>query len=450
MKGRTTGRGLSRRRILQSSGTAALLAGFAPAVISSRAKAQQKTLKILRWKHFVPGYDTWFNGTFIKEWGDANDTNVIVKNVGVKELPKIADSEAKAGQGHDLILFLAPRPSLEDHTIDHREIYEECERRYGKPSAFAERNTYNPRTNRYHGFCEGFVPTVLSYRKDLWDAVGEQPDSWDDIRKGGRKIKLLHEKPVGISLAAGSAAESNGKHSWRALLNAYGASVQDADGRPTLKSKEALEAIRFGKALYEETMTDVVLTWDPPANNHFILSGEGSLTIDTLSIARAAESKGFPVDPHLALATLPEGPAGRIGPDFGSYTNVIWRFAENIDGAKQFLVDYIGSSKAGLLAAGFQNMPSFLGAVPDLVELLANDPVRPERYGVLSEVPATMTNHGHPGYANAAIDEVFGAGVIPTMFARAATGALTPEEALDEASNVIVPIFDKWRDAGKL
>ena len=61
-----------------------------------------------------------------------------------------------------------------------------------------------------------------------------------------------------------------------------------------------------------------------------------------------------------------------------------------------------------------------------------------------------MTNLGHPGYANAAIDEVFGTGVIATMFARAATGALTPEEALDEANNAIAPIFDKWRDAGKI
>lgn len=436
----------SRRHGLKAGTSAFLLSGLAPAIIPSRAKAQQKTLRILRWMHFVPGYDTWFNKTFIKEWGDANDTEVIVDNVGVKEIPKIADSEIEAGRGHDLILFLAPRPSLEDQTIDHREIYEECERRYGKPIGFAERNTYNPKTNRYHGFCEGFIPTVLSYRKDLWDAVGERPNSWDDIRKGGRKIKLLHDKPVGISLGK----DSNGKHSWRALMHAYGASVQDVDGKPTLKSKETLEAIKFGKALYEEAMTDVVLTWDPTNNNRFILSEEGCLTIDTLSIARAAERKALPVDPHLALATLPEGPAGRFGPDFGSCVNIIWRFAENIEGAKKFLIDLVGSSKAGLLAAGFQNMPSFPDAVPDLAELLTNDPVRPDRYGVLSEVPATMTNLAHPGYENAATDEVFGAGLIPTMFARAATGALTPEEALDEAHKAIVPIFDKWRDAGKI
>jgi multiple sugar transport system substrate-binding protein len=28
-----------------------------------------KNLKILQWSHFVPAYDTWFDGTFCKQWG---------------------------------------------------------------------------------------------------------------------------------------------------------------------------------------------------------------------------------------------------------------------------------------------------------------------------------------------------------------------------------------------
>ena len=164
--------------------------------------------------------------------------------------------------------------------------------------------------------------------------------------------------------------------------------LQDANGMPALKSKETLEAIKFGKALYEEAMTDVVLTWDATSNNHFILSEEGCLTIDTLSIARAAERKALPVDPHLALATLPEGPAGRIGPDFGSYINVIWRFAENIEGAKQFLVDYVSAArKRGCWPQVSRICPAFPDAVPDLSERCwQTTRLDPERYGVLADV----------------------------------------------------------------
>ena len=79
--------GIARRRLLTAGGSAALLAGVAPAIIPSRARAQPKTLKIMQWKHFVPSYDTWFNETFIKEWGEQNDTEVIVDNVGLGELP---------------------------------------------------------------------------------------------------------------------------------------------------------------------------------------------------------------------------------------------------------------------------------------------------------------------------------------------------------------------------
>ena len=113
----------------------------------------------------------------------------------------LAAAEVEAQRGHDLVLFLASRPALEDHVIDHREVFEECESRYGKVSDFVRKSCFNPRTRKYHGFCESYAPTVLTYRKDLWDAVGKTPDTWEEIRKGGRAIKLLHETPVAISLA---------------------------------------------------------------------------------------------------------------------------------------------------------------------------------------------------------------------------------------------------------
>jgi len=56
----------------------------------------------------------------------------------------------------------------------------------------------------------------------------------------------------------------------------------------------------------------------------------------------------------------------------------------------------------------------------------------------------------HPGYANAATDEVINNAVLTIMFARAATGATTPEDAMAEADQAIRPIFDRWRAAGKI
>ena len=129
--------------------------------------------------------------------------------------------------------------------------------------------SYNPKTNKHHGFCVGYNSHVVNYRKDLWDDVGIFPNTWDDIREGGRKIYRKHQIPMGIGLAP----ELDSNMALRSSLHAFGASVQDEDGRPMLKSPEALEALKFVKAMYQESMTDEVFTWDPSSNNRLLLAG---------------------------------------------------------------------------------------------------------------------------------------------------------------------------------
>lgn len=58
------------------------------------------------------------------------------------------------------------------------------------------------------------------------------------------------------------------------------------------------------------------------------------------------------------------------------------------------------------------------------------------------------TNDGYPGYANAATDEIFNTWVLNTMFAKAATGDETPENALQQADVACKRIFAKWRERG--
>ncbi|MDP8968047.1 MAG: hypothetical protein M3N04_05560, partial [Actinomycetota bacterium] len=58
------------------------------------------------------------------------------------------------------------------------------------------------------------------------------------------------------------------------------------------------------------------------------------------------------------------------------------------------------------------------------------------------------TNVGHRGYANTAIGEVFGTFLIPNMYARAARGRSSPQEAVRRTEAQIRPIFEKWRKRG--
>jgi multiple sugar transport system substrate-binding protein len=235
-------------------------------------------------------------------------------------------------------------------------------------------------------------------------------------------------------------------------MYAFGSSVQDAEGGLILNSPETLEALKFVKALFEDAMTPEVLAWDASSNNRFMLSGKGSLALNAISITRTGESQGIPVVDNVWLAKAAEGPARRIGLEHVMDVYVVWNFAENIDGAKKFLVDYVGNFRDGFLGSEFYNFPCFPDQVPDLQQLIANDSkAKPaDKYAVLSDVLDWATNVGYPGFANAAIDEIFSTWVLNTMFAKAATGAETPEDALKAAEATSQRIWTKWQDKGLL
>ena len=435
---------VSRRRFLKAASATALAAGAGPAVMIP-GRAQPKTLKILLTVGFIPTFAPWFD-QFARAWGDRNDIEVTVDWVKWDEAKRLEDAEIATQQGHDLFATLRP---VEEQAIDHRDIYEECERRYGKLLDTSKGMAYNPKTKKYWRFIQQYLPSPVIYRKDLWDEIGMQPDSWDDIRYGGRKIRFLTDHPVAISLVG---PNNNSEGTLRALLYSFGASIQNAEHQPILKSSQTLEALKFAKALYEETMTEEMLDWDVTSNNRSMLSGEGNITIDPIAITRTAENKQLSVAEQLVLAKSPVGPAGRYGIAGTGGAFVIWKFAQNIEIAKRFLVDYVGASRENLLANKFYLLPAFPGAVPDLDDLLANDSsVTPsDKYKVLASADSWSKHYGWPGYENQAASEIYNVHLIPHMFAAAATGKMTPEEALTQADQEVRKIFDKWRALDKI
>ncbi|HLL27839.1 MAG TPA: extracellular solute-binding protein [Xanthobacteraceae bacterium] len=440
-------RGLTRRDVIKTAASAGLAASAGPFFHVAPARAA-RTLKILQWTHFVAGYNKWFNTSYVKEWGAKNDTEVIVDNIALSLLSSRAAAEVFAQKGHDLVMFLAPPSAYEDQVVDLADVYTECEKRHGKPVDLAVKSTYNPRTSKYFAFSDSYVPDPINYRLDLWGEIGMQPDSWDKIRAGGKKIKQKTGIPAGIGLSA----ELDTAMAMRAIMYSFGAHEQDAEGNLTINSKATLEAIKFVKALFEETETPEVLAWDPSSNNRQMLAGRSSLVMNAISITRAGENDKLPIHEKIGLAKAARGPVRRLGLEHVMDCYVVWKFAENIDGAKKFLVDYVDNFRQGFLASEFYNFPSFPSTVPDLKQLIAKDAkaVPADKYAVMSDVLDWATNVGYPGYANAAIDETFNSWVLNTMFARAATGVETPEDALKQATAAMKTIWAKWKEKGMI
>jgi multiple sugar transport system substrate-binding protein len=440
-------RRLSRRDVIKTATAAGVAASIGPFVHVTPARAA-RTLKILQWSHFVPGYDRWFNNTYTKEWGKKNDTEVIVDNINLALIESRAAAEVSAQKGHDLVLFLAPPAVFEDQVVPMNDVYAECEKKHGKAIDLAVKSTYNPKTQRYFAFSDSFVPDPVNYRTDLWGDVGMKPDTWDDIRVGGKKIKDKHRIPVGIGLSA----EIDTAMAMRAIMYSFGAHEQDEAGNLTIDSPNTLEALRYVKALFEECMTPEVLAWDASSNNRQMLAGRSSLVLNAISITRTGENQKMAIHEKIGLAKAAKGPVRRMGLEHVMDCYVIWKFSENIQGAQKFLVDYIDNFKQGFTASEFYNFPCFSKTVPDLAQLISRDAkaVPPDKYAVLSDVLDWATNVGYPGYSTAAIADTWNTWMLNTAFAEAATGAETPEDALKKLDTKMKAIWQKWKERGMI
>jgi len=438
--------GLSRRDFVKLTGAGALAAGAGPYFLfPERAQAQQKTLKIAQWSHFVPDYDKWFDNTYTKQWGQKNNTNVIVDHINVNELPARAAAEVAAKKGHDLFMFLSPAAAYEPQTLDLSDVYKEVEKKHGKKIELAHKSTYNPKTKRYFGFSDSYVPDPGNWYKEWWAEAGypNGPDTWDDLYKGAKKIRQSRGNPCGLGLSQ----ELDTSMAMRALLWSFGGAEQDEHGNITINSKQTIDALKYMKQLYQDTETPEVFTWDPSSNNRAMLAGKVSYVANAISITRQAEREHLPISSHIMISKALKGPVRRIAAEHVMDCYVVWNFAENKEGAQKFLIDYIDHFKEGFENSKWYNFPCFPATVPDLKKEIQSDPTADpaDKYKVLADVLDWATNVGYPGYATAAMDEAFRTWVIPTMFAKVSRGDETPENAAKAAEQEYKRISDRWK-----
>src|SRR6266571_9128182 len=148
---------LNRRELLRRAGVGAAAVGAfgagAPYAFAGPMRYRHKQLagdlRILQWSHFVPAYDTWFDGTWTKQWGEKNDVNVHVDHVNLALLFATGSSEVAAQSGHDLFQFVSPPSSFQKQVLPLNDIVQEVTRKLGKQTDVGYRSTYNPKTKQY-------------------------------------------------------------------------------------------------------------------------------------------------------------------------------------------------------------------------------------------------------------------------------------------------------------
>jgi multiple sugar transport system substrate-binding protein len=423
--------------------------GPAPSVEFAEPTAKLSgDLKILMWSHFVPRHDKWFD-PFAKDWGKKVGVNVTVDHIDNVQIPARIAAEIQAGQGHDLIQFIAPLSQYEPSVNDLKDVTDEAVKRWGQQLELCKQSSFNPATGRYYAYSPGWVPDPGDYRTSLWTAVGmpKGPSTWDELLAGGAEIK----KTKGTQLGIGMSQEIDSNMAGRALMWSFGASVQDENERVVINSPETVAAVEFMTKLFKQAMTDEVFSWNPASNNQGLIAGKLSYILNSISAWRTAQGANPEVADDVGFVPALRGPKDARAAQHVLYNWIIPKHATGTDAAKEFLLYYTENFAAATWASKLYDFPAFAERVPQLNGWLAKDPfgAKPaDKLAFLSDATKWSTNIGYPGPSNTAIGEVFGTFVIPTMFARAARGEVTPKQAVTQAEAQIKPIFEKWRARG--
>ena len=462
-------RRLTRRDFLKftaGAAGAAAAAGRFGSLLTTVARAQQRELRIMTWSHFVPAFDTWFD-PWAEKWGQGKGIRVTVDHISFADIVPRANAEVAAQAGHDLFFFLSPPSAFEQQVLDLTDINREAERRYGPIVPFVRKSTYNANTRKWFAFSDNWVPDPGDYLKSAWSAVGfpNGPATWDDLLRGGIAIKQRF-RDIQIPIGIGLSQDIDSNMATHAMLWAYGASEQDANENVTLNSEETVRAVEFGARLFRETMNPAVLSWNAASNNQALNARQTSYILNSISAYRTAQDNRLPVADDINFVGALRGPRARWASEHVMGAWVVWKFARNPDNAKAFLLDFVDNYREAVIASKLYNFPSFMGSVAEKKVALAEKPTEGRKWvraavlkdpfgsqpvnklAVLADAEEWSTNPGHPGPAGPAIGEIFDTFVIPDMFAKAATGQLTPQRAVAEADRRVKDIFAKWRRLG--
>ena len=406
------------------------------------------SLKILLWSHFVPRHDKWFD-RFAADWGRQVGVDVTVDHIQTTEVPARIESEIAARSGHDLIQHIAPLPQFEPSVVDLRDVTEEAEKRFGKQIELCRKSSLNPTTNKYYAYSPGWVPDPGNYRKTLWEPAGlaNGPSTYDELLQGGTEIKDRQNIQLGI----GMSQEIDSNMAMRGLIWSFGGAEQDERERVTLNSPETVAAVEYAKRLYEGAMTDEVFGWNPASNNQGFIGGKMSYILNSISAYRTLQKVNPDVANDTYFVKALKGPEAAFVAQHVMYNWIVPEHAKNVDAAEEFLLHYTQNYARATWESELYDFPAFPERVPRLNEWLDRDPFGsepPNKLAVLKDALDWSRNVGYRGSANTAIGEAFGTFIIPNMFARAARGRQSPQEAVAGAESQMQAIFKKWRDRG--
>jgi multiple sugar transport system substrate-binding protein len=426
-------RAINRRRFLEVTlGATAGVPGILALRMPPAMYAQGRELNVLTTANYVPASDKRLEEqlqAFAKQAG------IIVKidHLRSEQMPAKLAAEVTTQAGHDVVeLDLMAAWLHQPNLVDVSDIAAQVVKAMGKFYQFAKEAAFVH--DRWLGIPYFWLSNPGSYRKDLFDQVGEQPpDTWEDLLKAGRKLKKIGH-PVGVPISQCTDAVG----SMLSILWCYGGKVMEADGVTiALNSQETAASVEYVKALYNEAMEPEVLSWDNAGNNRFMTSGKGSWIQNAPSHYISAKNSKLKVAEDIHFQLSPAGPSGRH-----TVMNMrslgVWKFSKNTELSKELIRYLLDEERYIDYVTASDNYNHAIFSKFETHPVWNIDP----KYEPLKTIGRYSHLYTWPALPDAKSQIVIYNYIIANMYAKAATGTST-KEAITWAEGEVKRVYEK-------
>lgn len=387
------------------------------------------SLRVLRPSKFVQGDETLFLEN-TKKFSEQHGIEVVVNSESWEDLRPKTATAAAIGSGPDIVLAWSDDPhKFASKCLDLTDLATYLGEKYGGWYPLAE--TYGKgKDGNWIAMPIGASAGRVVYRKSWVNEAGFEtvPEDLDGFLNLMRKLKEQGH-PGGFALG-NAVGDANAWCHW--LLWSHGGAMVDENDQVIINSPETIEALKYGKALYE-TFIPGTESWLDPANNKAFLAGQVGLTQNGISVYYAAKNsedaaiKAMSED--IFHARMPIGPAGRPTERCLLVNSMVFNHTQYPNAAKEYLrFMYEREQYEPWLTAAIGYWGHPLKAY-EQAGIWTADP----KHEVYKSVVADSLPDGYRGSLGEASAAVLADFVVVQMVASAATGQATPEEAAQEA-----------------